>query len=68
MLEFEQISEVYQRLKFTVVVLELWIGRSLFKCSAALQYEKTYVSRQDVPSGYLKNGVYFKLMDQFSSG
>jgi hypothetical protein len=66
MLEFEQISEVYQRLKFTVVVLELWIGRSLFKCSA-LQYEKTYVSRQDVPSGYLKNGVYFKLMD-FSSG
>jgi hypothetical protein len=47
MLELEQISEVYQGLKFTGVVLELWIGRRLFKSGAL---EKTYVSRQEVPS------------------
>jgi hypothetical protein len=44
-------------LKFTVVVIELRIGRSLFK-SGALLWENVYVSRQEVPSRHLKNGVY----------
>jgi hypothetical protein len=36
MLELEQISEAYEELKFTVVVIELRIGRSLFKSGALL--------------------------------
>jgi hypothetical protein len=41
MQEQEQISESCQELKFTIVVLELWIGRSIFKSGAP--FEETYV-------------------------
>jgi hypothetical protein len=60
MQEQEQISESCQELKFTVVVLELWIGRSIFKSGAPFQ--KTYVSCQEVPNGYLKQPTAYTLI------
>jgi hypothetical protein len=45
MLELEQISEAHEELKFTVVVLEMWLGRSLFKSGALLWENICFASR-----------------------
>jgi hypothetical protein len=60
MQEQGQISEFCQEFKFTVVVLELSIGRSIFKSGAPFQ--KTYVSCQEVPSGYRKQPAAYTLI------
>ena len=68
MLELEQTSEACEELKFTVVVLERTVNRAELiqeRCSS-MRKHMLCVKRFQV-HGYLKNGVYFKLM-AFSSG